>query len=43
LGDLDIDRRIILGWILREKDGKVWAGSIRFTIGNSGGLFLWVA
>jgi hypothetical protein len=34
----DICRRIILKWILPQKDGVVWAGLIWFGIGTGGGL-----
>jgi hypothetical protein len=39
--DMDIDGRIILGWVLRKQGGKVWTGfvwlRIRATVMN-----LWV-
>jgi hypothetical protein len=35
--DLDVDRKIILEWILRKRDGKVWTGCIWLRIGTSGG------
>jgi hypothetical protein len=36
--DLGVDGKIILEWILREYDGKAWAGLIRLMIRTSGGL-----
>jgi uncharacterized membrane protein YjdF len=33
-----VDGRIILEWILRKYDGKVWTGFIWLRIGNSGGF-----
>jgi hypothetical protein len=38
LGDLDVDRRIILEWILEKFIGKVWTGFIWLRIRTSGGL-----
>jgi len=38
LGDLDVDGRIILRWILRMWDVGVWTGSSWLMIGISGGL-----
>jgi hypothetical protein len=35
--DLDIDGRIILEWILRKLDGKVWNKFIWLRIGANGG------
>jgi hypothetical protein len=37
LGDLDLDGRIILGWIFRKWYVGVWTGSIWLRIGTSGG------
>jgi hypothetical protein len=35
LGDLYVDGRILLKWILREKDMRLWAGFIWLSIGIS--------
>jgi hypothetical protein len=37
LGDQGLDRRIILRWIFRKKDVKVWTGSSWLRIGIGGG------
>jgi hypothetical protein len=36
--DLGIDGKIILEWILRKLEGKVWTVCIWLRIGTSGGL-----
>jgi hypothetical protein len=36
--DLDVDGKIILEWVLKEKCGKVWTGCIWLRIGTIGGL-----
>jgi len=38
LGDLDVDGRIILKWILRKDGEKVWTECIWVIIGINGGL-----
>jgi len=35
-GDPGIDERIILSWIFRKRDVKVWTGSSWFRIGTGG-------
>jgi len=37
LEDLDVDGRIILRWIFREWDMRVWTGSSWLRIGTGGG------
>jgi len=37
LGDPGLDGRIILIWIFRKFDVKVWTGSSRLRIGTGGG------
>jgi hypothetical protein len=37
LGDPDVDGRIILRWIFRKKDVKLWTGSNWLRIGTGGG------
>jgi hypothetical protein len=37
LEDLGVDGKIILGWILRKQDGRVWTGFIWLSIGTSVG------
>jgi hypothetical protein len=36
--DLGIDRKVILGWILRKERGEVWTGFIWLRVGTSGRL-----
>jgi hypothetical protein len=36
--DLGIDRRIILKWLLRNSNGRVWIRFIWLRIGTGGGL-----
>ena len=36
--DPGVDRRIILRWIFRKWDARIWTGSICFRIGIVGGL-----
>jgi len=38
LGDLGVDGRIILRWILRKWDVGVWTGSSWLRVGTGGGL-----
>jgi hypothetical protein len=38
LGDLGVDRRIILRWIFRKWDVRLWTGSSWLRIGTGGGL-----
>jgi hypothetical protein len=38
LGDLGIDGKRVLEWILGKWGGKVWTGFIWYRIGTSGGL-----
>jgi hypothetical protein len=38
LEDTDIDRKIILKWIIKTWDGEAWTGLIWFRIGKGGGL-----
>jgi hypothetical protein len=38
LGDPGLDRRIILRWIFRKWDLKVWTGSSWLRIGKGGGF-----
>jgi hypothetical protein len=40
LEDLNVDRRIILEWILETQDGKLWTGFIWVRIETSSGLFV---
>ena len=37
LGDPGVDGRIILRWIFRKRDVRVWTGSIWLRIGTGGG------
>jgi hypothetical protein len=37
-GDLGVDGKITLDWILGKQNGKVWIGFIWLRIGTSGGL-----
>jgi hypothetical protein len=37
LGDIGVDRRIILRWSLRKWDVRVWTVSIWLRIGKGGG------
>jgi hypothetical protein len=37
-GDLGVDRKTILEWILGKQGRKVWTGCIWLRIGTSGGL-----
>jgi hypothetical protein len=37
LGELDIDKGIILKLILKEYDGRTWSSSVRLAIWASGG------
>jgi hypothetical protein len=37
LGDPGVDGRIILGWIFRKWDVRVWTGSSWLKIGTGGG------
>jgi hypothetical protein len=37
LGDTGVDWRIILRWILRKRDVRVWTGSGWLRIGTGGG------
>jgi hypothetical protein len=38
LGDLDVDGRIILKWILKKYGVRVWTNLKKLRIRNSGGL-----
>jgi hypothetical protein len=38
LGDVDVDGRIILKWVLKKEDTKLWTQLIWFRIGISGVL-----
>jgi hypothetical protein len=38
LEDLDVDRKMILEWIVGTWDVKVWTGCMWHRIGTSGGL-----
>jgi hypothetical protein len=38
LEDLDIDRRRILKWVIKEEDGRAWTGLNWLKIGVSGRL-----
>jgi hypothetical protein len=37
--DLRVDGRIILEWILKKLDGRLWNGFIWLRIGTNDGLF----
>jgi hypothetical protein len=37
VGDRDVDRRIILRWILRKYGVRVWTGFMWIRVGSSGG------
>jgi len=37
LGDIGVDGRIVLRWIFRKRDVRVWTGSSWLRIGTGGG------
>jgi hypothetical protein len=38
MAELGVDRNIILKWILKIQEGRVWTGLIWFSLVTSGGL-----
>jgi hypothetical protein len=37
LGDIGLDKRIILKWIFKKWDGEAWTGLLWLRIGTGGG------